>query len=134
MTMLYEDILRLPHPTSLRHPRMSRGNRAAQFAAFAALSGYDDVIRETARLTDARITPSESELDSLDRTLQLILTLIDYHPAVQITLFQPDPQKPSGSYTTLTGNVKKYNDSTKTLILTDNTPLPLSNILTLDLL
>lgn len=134
MTMLYEDILRLPHPTSLRHPRMSRGNRAAQFAAFAALSGYDDVLRETARLTDARITPSESELDSLDRTLQLILTLIDYHPAVQVTLFQPDSQKPGGSYTTLTGNVKKYNDSTKTLILTDNTPLPLSNILTLDLL
>ena len=134
MTTPYDDLLNLPHPTSLRHPRMSQQNRAAQFAPFAALTGYDDVLRETARQTDQRITPSESELEALDRTLQLILTLIDHRPAVQGTLFQPDKTKPGGSYTTLTGNVKKYNESTKTLILTDNTPLPLSNILSLDIL
>lgn len=113
---------------------MTRQNRAAQFAPFAALTGYDDVLRETARQTDARITPSESELEALDRTLQLLLTLIDYQPAVQVTLYQPDPKKPGGTYTTITGNVKKYNESTKTLLLTDNTPLPLSNILSLDIL
>ena len=134
MTMLYEDILRLPHPTSLRHPRMSRGNRAAQFAAFAALSGYDDVLRETARLTDARITPSESELEALDRTLRLLLARIGEQPAVRVTLFQPDIAKSGGAYITITGSVKKYIESAKVLILTDNTPLPLSNILTLDLL
>ena len=133
MTTPYDDMLHLPHPTSQKHPRMSRGSRAAQFAPFAALTGYDDVLRETARQTDARITPSESELEALDRTLQHLLTLIDHHPAVQATLFQPDPKKPGGTYTTITGNVKKYNEATKTLILTDNTPLPLSNILTLNL-
>lgn len=134
MTLLYEDILRLPHPTSLRHPRMSRVNRAAQFAAFAALSGYDDVIHETARLTDARITPSESELEALDRTLRLLLTRIGEQPAVRVTLFQPDIAKSGGAYITITGSVKKYIESAKALILTDNTPIPLSNILTLDLL
>ena len=134
MTLLYEDILRLPHPTSLRHPRMSRVNRAAQFAAFAALSGYDDVIHETARLTDARITPSESELEALDRTLRLLLARIGEQPAVRVTLFQPDIAKSGGAYITITGSVKKYIESAKVLILTDNTPLPLSNILTLDLL
>lgn len=134
MTMLYEDILNLPHPTSLRHPRMPRANRAAQFAAFAALTGYEDVIRETARLTDARICLDEGELEVLDRSLRLLLSRIQEQPAVSVTFFHLDSKKAGGAYVTLRGHVRKYDEASHSLLLTDGTALPIEDILALDLL
>lgn len=52
MNEKYKDMLRLPHPVSATHPRMSLQDRAAQFSPFAALTGYEDALKETARLTD----------------------------------------------------------------------------------
>ena len=69
----YEDILFLEHPTSLRHPRMSVQNRAAQFAPFAALTGYEEALGETARQTSQRIVLDEDSKENLDRKLQWLL-------------------------------------------------------------
>ena len=73
MTGKYDAILHLPHHVSKKHPPMPMADRAAQFAPFAALTGYDAAIRENARLTQERIDPAEAELASLDRRFRLLL-------------------------------------------------------------
>ena len=86
----YFEILSREHPTSKKHPRMSRMNRAAQFAPFAALTGYEESIEETARLTDHRIELSEYEIEELNAKLNFIQEHIKERPEVTITYFQPD--------------------------------------------
>ena len=71
--MNYDDIINLPHHVSERHPHMPVSDRAAQFAPFAALTGYGDVIKETARLTEARPELSEDERAEMDQTLRAVL-------------------------------------------------------------
>ena len=83
----YEDILFLEHPTSLRHPRMSVQNRAAQFAPFAALTGYEEALGETARQTSQRIVLDEDSKENLDRKLQWLLAHKEEQIKVQITYF-----------------------------------------------
>ena len=66
----YDDILLLPHHQSKRHPQMPRIDRAAQFAPFAALSGYETAIRETRRLSEMRTAQrNEGELIAEEDTL-----------------------------------------------------------------
>ena len=72
MTGKYDAILHLPHHVSKKHPPMPMADRAAQFAPFAALTGYDAAIRENARLTQERIAPAEAELAALDRRFRLL--------------------------------------------------------------
>jgi len=59
MSNKYDDIINLPHHVSLTRPHMSILDRAAQFSPFAALSGYDAAVKETARLTSSRIELGE---------------------------------------------------------------------------
>ena len=103
----YDDMLDLPHHQSSTRPHMSISNRAAQFSPFAALTGYDDEISETARLTDEKIELSENEKDRLDKKLRIIAEHLDQRPTVSITHFVRDARKDGGSYTTDTGVVKK---------------------------
>lgn len=125
----YDDIIRLPHPDSPTHPRMPSGSRAAQFAPFAALTGHDAAIRETARLTDERIALDEGEQAALDRRLQLLRRHLDEQPAVLLTYFQPDVRKSGGAYRTAAGSVKKMNAHAGLLLLQDGTRIPIAEII-----
>lgn len=102
----YEDMLYMPHPTSKIHPRMSRENRAAQFAPFAALTGHADAVEETARLTQERMELTEDQKEQIDRVLQ-ILKIKDTVVAVY---FLPDVFKEGGSYQTVSGKVEKIKE------------------------
>ena len=128
----YDDIIDLPHHVSATRPQMSMINRAAQFSPFAALTGYDAVIRETGRLTDRRIELSEDTRTDLDRKQQLLLDRLADHPEVSVTYFVPDERKAGGAYVTVTGNVKKFDNFQRIMVLTDDTMIPLDEIIELE--
>ena len=115
----YDDVIWRQHPTSKKHPRMSRMNRAAQFAPFAALTGYEESIKETARLTDHRIELSEYEIEELNAKLNFIQEHIKERPEVTITYFQPDERKEGGVYITATGKVRRIDEANKVLVFED---------------
>lgn len=129
--MNYDDIINLPHHESRRHPRMSMLNRAAQFAPFAALTGYDDAIEETSRLTDRMIDLDSDVKVDLDRTMALLRSILDDSgslPQVTITFFIPDVYKDGGSYNTIKTSVKSIDDVERCVILPDGQKIPISNI------
>ncbi len=130
----YADIMQLPHPVSQRHAQMSRLDRAAQFAPFAALTGYDGVIRETGRLTMPFIELDEGGMALLDEALQRIREDLDKAPRVSFSCYCPDERKAGGSYCTVTGRVKKLDDIQKAVILTDGRVLPVTRIFGIELL
>ncbi len=129
----YDDLLDLPHPVSQTHPRMTAHDRAAQFSPFAALTGHSAAMEETARLTDQKLEPSEIQLEELNANLLSIQTRLREKPAVQITYFVPDARKSGGEYQVVCGRVRHIDESTQTLILADDTRIPLDDILTLTL-
>ena len=106
---VYGDIIDLPHHQSKKHPHMSLYDRAAQFSPFAALTGYDDMVREEARLTETQRELSETDWDVLDRKLALIAGRIaeNDHPEITVTYFVPDARKTGGRYEEMTGIVKR---------------------------
>ena len=93
MNNRYDEIINLPHHVSTMRPQMPMSDRAAQFAPFAALTGYDAAIKETGRLTDERIEFDEEALSALDMKYQLLMDAFDDAPKVTITYFQPDERK-----------------------------------------
>jgi hypothetical protein len=128
----YRDILDLPHHTSPRHPRMSRQDRAAQFAPFSALTGYDDVIDETARVTDSRIELSEEARDLLDMKQRILSQFLDSYPEITVTYFLPDTRKAGGAYQSFTGNLKRIDTVEQYLLFTDGKRIPLQSVLNID--
>lgn len=124
----YKDILHLPHKQSETRPHMPVGDRAAQFAPFAALTGYDSAIRETARLTDSKRELSESDLDILNRKLTYIMEHLDKDSPVTITYFQADNKKSGGAYITYTGTVKRIDEYERIILMTDGTKIPIEDI------
>ena len=125
----YNDIIDLPHPTSAKHPRMSMSDRAAQFSPFAALTGHDAAIRETARLTDAKIELSEEETSSLDRKLQIVSDRLRERPEVSIVYFKADGQKEGGAYVTVTGPIKKIDRCQNVVTMVSGTVIPIVDII-----
>ena len=119
----YNDVINRQHPTSKKHPRMSNMNRAAQFAPFAALTGYEESIEETARLTDRRIELSEYEIEELNAKLNFIQKHIKERPEVTITYFQPDERKEGGAYITVTGRVRRIDEENGVLVFECRTEL-----------
>ena len=128
----YDDIINLPHHVSSRHPQMPMMNRAAQFSPFAALTGYDDAVRETARLTDEKIELDEYEKEELDRKIQWIGSHLDEHIPVSITYFQPDDRKAGGAYEKIVDTIRKINVYEHEILLTKGTKIPIMNILLMD--
>ena len=98
MSGKYDDIINLPHPTSKKHPRMSRQNRAAQFSPFAALTGYEAEIREMARQTEKKKQLSEDQWDMLNEKIMELLKLLHKPVRAVVTYFVPDPKKEGGTY------------------------------------
>ena len=106
----YDDIINMSHHVSKRHPQMSLEARSAQFAPFAALTGYEDAVSETGRLTSDKIELSEDERVILDRKLKIIQDNIAEEPSVFITYFIPDIFKEGGSYVTINCNLKRIDN------------------------
>lgn len=117
----YDDIITLEHPVSKVHPRMSVMDRAAQFSAFAALSGYEDAIDETERITETYTELDEGEKEILNEQLLKIKENIASHPAATCTYFEPDPKKEGGAYRTYSGKVRKIDAYEKKLVFEDGT-------------
>ncbi len=116
---IYADIIDKPHWQSPTRPHMSLYDRAAQFAPFAALTGYDDMVEEEARLVDNKIELDGSELEILDRKLGIIADSIasGREPEVSVTYFVPDVLKDGGSYKTITEVIKKVDNVSRQLVL-----------------
>lgn len=128
----YEDIIHLPHHSSKTHPRMSMLERAAQFSPFAALTGYSGVIREAGRLTEQKIELGENEIEELERSLNWLVKNAGQHPSATITYFQPDEKKEGGAYVTVTGQFKGIDEAEHRLLLTDQTSIPIENLLRIE--
>ena len=124
----YSDIINLSRPVSKR-PRMSLEQRSAQFAPFAALTGYEGQVKETARLTDKRIELNEELKEILDLKIQLIQEKIKEQPDVTITYFIPDSKKDGGKYETVTNSVKKIDTYKGEIILIDGTTIAIDEII-----
>ena len=128
----YEEIMKHPHHVSKTRPQMPMSDRAAQFAPFAALTGYDSAIKETGRLTNERIELDEEALTALDRKYQLLMDVFDDAPEVTITYFQPDDRKAGGKYVSATGAVKKVDDFERRITMRDGTRIPMDDVLSID--
>lgn len=128
MTGEYDDIINLPRHVSKTRPHMAAIDRAAQFSPFAALTGYDAAIKETARLTDEREELDEYSKDTLRDRLQIIAERIAAQPEIAITYFQPDTIKSGGSYVTATSAAKKIDEHKRIVIMADGTTIPIDEI------
>ena len=125
----YDDIINLPHHISKKHPQMSLYARSAQFAPFAALTGYEEAVKETAREKNERIDIEDELKSILDGKLQIILEQIKNHPEISITYFIADTKKDGGEYVTVTGLVKKVDLYNQYIYLVDNTEIPINEII-----
>ena len=127
----YDDIINLPHPTSKKHPRMSLYARAAQFSPFAALTGHEAAIKETARITDEFVEPDADKKQELDEELRMIrMALADNKTAkVQMIFFKPDGKKSGGSYETITGNIKKIDEYNGLIVFDDKTTVKIEKVI-----
>lgn len=125
----YDDIINLPHHISQKHPQMSLYVRSAQFAPFAALTGYEDAIKQTSRETSEKIDIDDELKSILDSKLQIIMEQIKNKPEISITYFIPDLKKNGGSYITVTGIVKKIDLYNQHIYLANDTEIPINDII-----
>ena len=131
MTEDYSDIINLPHHVSHNHPQMPMMARAAQFAPFAALTGYDAVIHETARLTDKQVELEDYDNERLNRIFSEIMDSLEEHPVVTVSYFKPDEHKAGGAYVTVTGQLKKVDTYEQLMVMENGTAIPIGNIMDL---
>ena len=132
MNNRYDEIINLPHHVSKTRPQMPMSNRAAQFAPFAALTGYDSAIKETGRLTDEKIELDEEALTALDMKYQLLMDALNEEPEIEITYFKPDERKSGGEYVTVIGAVKKVDDFERQITMQDGVKIPMDDVLSID--
>ena len=129
----YSDIIDHPHYQSKTRPHMSMQQRAAQFMPFAALSGFDDAVKETFRITDQRVELDEDELALLNDKLQYLYVTKSSHPQVSITYFVNDIAKEGGSYETITGTVKNIDSVFYAVVMDDGMLIPIKDIFAIEL-
>lgn len=125
----YKDIINLPHKQSAKRHHMPLIDRAAQFAPFAALTGYDDAIKETGRLTDERIELSDERLSRLNFKFQLLTDHLNNETEISIIYFKPDEYKIGGTYLTVAGKVKKVDTFERLITMQDGQKIPLDDII-----
>lgn len=115
----YSKIINLPHHQSATRKRMSNYDRAAQFAPFAALTGHDEAIKETARLTDDYMEMGEDRLGELSAKIQLLIDKLSEQPEITVVYFIPDERKSGGSYAEKTGIVRIIDEYERKLVFYD---------------
>ena len=124
----YDDIINLPHRVTKKRPHMPVEDRAAQFAPFAALTGYGEAVKETARRTERRMEPDEDMLAILNRRLEYIKEHLGENLKVSVTYFVPDMQKEGGSYESFLGTVKKLDTFRHRLIFQEGREIPFEDL------
>lgn len=129
---LYADIIDLPHHELTTRQRMPVINRAASFSPFAALTGYDEHIREAGRLTDERTDLDEDTKQKLNERLRIALDMADVQPQIKITFFRPDDRKSGGAYVECTGVLKRVDEYEKKIVLADKTQISIDDIYEID--
>lgn len=129
----YRDILHLPHHQSDTRAHMSLHDRAAQFAPFAALTGFDEALDETARRTESEMERSEEQEAELNRQLRHLKDSLVSRPLVTVCFFVPDSKKAGGSYHSLRRRVRLIDETARKLVFTDKLQIPLDHILWLRL-
>lgn len=128
----YDLIISLPHHVSKTRPQMPMSDRAAQFAPFAALTGYEAAVKEAGRLTDQKIALDEEALTMLDMRFQLLISALEDEPEIVITYFQPDKCKEGGTYLTMSGAVKKIDSFERLIIMRSGEKIPMEHILSVE--
>lgn len=123
----YQDIINLEH-YELKHPRMSRYNRAAQFAPFAALTGYAEKVKEVARLTSQKIELDDALKEIINYKLNQLNEVIKIKPEVEVTYFVPDIKKEGGKYLTKKGRIKRIDFINRFIKFTDNEKINIDEI------
>ena len=124
----YEDIVNLPPHISKKHPQPSMMDRAARFAPFAAITGYEEMVLEEARVTEERVDLDEGALSLLNEKLNMIQEFLDEEPEVTITYFEPDKKKSGGAYVSITGVVKRIDEYEHFVIMTDGKKIRIEDI------
>jgi hypothetical protein len=124
----YDDIINLTRPIS-KHPRMSLYQRSAQFAPFAALTGYEGQVKETARLTYKRIELDEEVKLMLDMKIQVIQEMISNQPEIEVTYFIPDKKKNGGRYETIINNIKKIDNYNEQITMQNDLKIDIKEII-----
>lgn len=127
-THKYDDIIGLPHHTSAHRAGMPMIDRAAQFSPFAALTGYEDVIEETGRLTESSTELTEGSKQALNEKFRILAEHCRVTPQVTVTYFEPDRLKTGGSYVTVTARVKRVDEYDQVLRLIDGREIPMEAI------
>ena len=123
---LYEDIVDLPHHVSKNHPQPTMADRAARFAPFAAITGYEEMVLEEARITDEFLELDEGTKSVLNAKLQMVQELLPEQPEISFTYFQPDQKMAGGAYITKTGTVKRIDEYEQLVLMTDGTKIPIN--------
>lgn len=126
-----QELLEMERPVSARHAPMRRCDRAAQFAPFAALSGFDETVQEAGRLTQAQIELAENEREALNDALVRLAARLPEQPEVRLTYFQPDAKKSGGAYRTILTRVRRLDANAQVLVLTDGTRIPFDALLSI---
>ena len=124
----YEDIVNLPPHISKKHPQPSMMDRAARFAPFAAITGYEEMVLEEARVTEERVDLDEGALSLLNEKLNMIQEFLDEEPEVTITYFEPDKKKSGGAYISITGIVKRIDEYEHLVIMKDGAKIFIDSI------
>ena len=125
----YDDIIEMEHHISKKHPQMSLYARSAQFAPFAALTGYEDAVKETGREVGDRIDIDDELKNILDTKIQILNEKIDKKNEITFTYFLQDLKKNGGEYVCVTGIIKKIDNYNQKIILEDRTEIPLNDVI-----
>lgn len=128
----YDDIINLPHHVSSVRTQMSLHDRAAQFLPFAALTGFEDAIQETGRMTQERISLSEGSIESLNEKLHILSKEIGSYPKITVTYFVPDEKKKGGAYDTVEGCVKRIDEYKHMIVMSDGTEILMEDVIEID--
>ena len=129
---IYSDIINLPYKKSSSRKQMSLKDRAAQFAPFSALTGHNDAVEETARLTEILHEPDEHIKEELNQKLMIICENLNSGIKVTVEYFEPDLKKDGGKYITKISSVKKFNEYERTVILDDGSEIPVDSIASIE--
>ena len=128
----YEDIVNLPPHISKKYPQPTMLERAARFAPFAAITGYEEMVLEEARVTEERIELDEGTLAMLNEKLNIIHDSLNSEPVIQITYFEPDKKKSGGAYISVTGTVKRIDEYERLVIMSDGKKIRIDEIFGLE--
>ena len=130
----YEDIVDLPRPKSKKYPQSSMSDRAARFSPFAAITGYEEMVLEVARVTEEKIILSEDEKALINEELRRLLACISKKPKAAVTYFVADEKKSGGEYVCIKGCVTSVDENQCCLVFAEGEKVPFENILELNVL